>query len=333
MPESVNGWRWERHRVKVSPGLTKPSTLEKPGYSYPESEAPDFTRPHSVATWADCPGCTVCEPNDGLVLRRGSWRPTKAHEYIFLLAKTADYFCDAEAVREAHAEPWRGKGEHERVNYNTGGIIGRGRVGEYTDGIRLYNPAGRNLRDVWQIATQPLNSAFSYGKCRIASPDCPVHDYHADLERVLEYDAQQGVSQPVRNPGNGNHRVVWREGDFVSIPLDHRASPFRDSFAIPRSRRMNKTVDELERDVIFYGISAYHTEYIGLVRHCASRFFHSLESNTLVDDVEGALEPNLSVQTLFRIVGIVTFQEPPDSCTCYYMGRLKNSQDHFASFP
>jgi DNA modification methylase len=83
-------------------------------------------------------------------------RPTKSHEYIFLLTKKARYYYDADAVREAHKEPWRGHGEHERINYNTGGITGRGRVGDYEDGVRQYNPAGRNRRTVWEIATQPF---------------------------------------------------------------------------------------------------------------------------------------------------------------------------------
>ena len=86
-------------------------------------------------------------------------RPTKSHEYVFLLTKRPRYFYDADAVREAHKEPNRGNGERERVNYNTGGIIGRGRVGEYEEGVRLYNPAGRNRRTVWEIATQPMPDA------------------------------------------------------------------------------------------------------------------------------------------------------------------------------
>jgi len=86
-------------------------------------------------------------------------RPIRSHEYIFLLTKNSKYFYDNDAVREPHKEPNRGKGEHERINNNTGGIIGRGRVGEYVDGVRLYNPAGRNLRDVWTIPTQPTPEA------------------------------------------------------------------------------------------------------------------------------------------------------------------------------
>lgn len=86
-------------------------------------------------------------------------RPTKSHEYVFLLSKRPRYFYDADAIREAHKEPNRGNGERDRVNYNTGGIIGRGRVGEYEEGVRLYNPAGRNRRTVWEIATQPMPDA------------------------------------------------------------------------------------------------------------------------------------------------------------------------------
>ena len=86
-------------------------------------------------------------------------RPTKSHEYVFLLTKRPRYFYDAEAVREAHTEPWRGNGEADRQNWNTGGIIGRSRVSEYTNGTRQYNPAGRNKRTVWSIPTQPYSAA------------------------------------------------------------------------------------------------------------------------------------------------------------------------------
>ena len=86
-------------------------------------------------------------------------RPTKAHEYLFLLTKSAKYYYDADAIREPHKEPWRGKGETDRVNWNTGGIIGRGHQGEYSNGKREYNPSGRNKRTVWTIPTQPYPEA------------------------------------------------------------------------------------------------------------------------------------------------------------------------------
>jgi len=75
-------------------------------------------------------------------------RPTKAHEYVFLLSKSARYFYDADAVREPSL----------RAGDTPGGDNGRG-VGEF--GVMPHAPfngpvpANRNLRSVWNIATQP----------------------------------------------------------------------------------------------------------------------------------------------------------------------------------
>jgi len=79
-------------------------------------------------------------------------RPTRSHETVYLLAKRPRYFYDADAVREAHKEPWRitsdleSHGPKERVGASN--LMGR-------ESHREYNPLGRNLRDVWAIATQP----------------------------------------------------------------------------------------------------------------------------------------------------------------------------------
>lgn len=106
MPESVRGWRWEKCRVKVGGGWTKET---HPGYSDVDagkSRSAAYglnggTVPGpGAAQYAPCPGCRKCEPNGGLVLRRGSWRRTRAHEYVFMLVKTGDYFADGEAVAE-----------------------------------------------------------------------------------------------------------------------------------------------------------------------------------------------------------------------------------------
>ncbi len=87
-------------------------------------------------------------------------RPTKSHEYIFLLTKKAQYYYDAEAVREKHQDKnhpngFSGKdGIGERKN-NQGWSGGKVSL----DKNREYNPAGRNKRTVWTIATQPYSEA------------------------------------------------------------------------------------------------------------------------------------------------------------------------------
>lgn len=80
-------------------------------------------------------------------------RPTKSHEMLFLLAKQASYYYDAETIREPHAEPWRGHGEGERNNWSVNGQRGSHET------AREYNPAGRNKRSVWTVATHPFPEA------------------------------------------------------------------------------------------------------------------------------------------------------------------------------
>lgn len=99
MPESQQGWRWEPCRMKVKSSIhsTQAESLaEGKGY-HPHGSDIRIT---DSAEWEPCPGCKKCEKTDGLVLRRGSWRPTRSHEFLFLFAKTESYFASGEAVRE-----------------------------------------------------------------------------------------------------------------------------------------------------------------------------------------------------------------------------------------
>ena len=88
-------------------------------------------------------------------------RPTKSHEYVFLLTKSARYFWDADAVREPHADDW-----HDRASTWRNGEAkqqSRGEsyhpYGEAKPFANPPNPLGRNLRSVWSIATQPYPEA------------------------------------------------------------------------------------------------------------------------------------------------------------------------------
>lgn len=78
-------------------------------------------------------------------------RPTKAHEYIFLLSKQAHYYYNVEAIREPTTRGLAGS------SFTTGktGINGRGRVSDKAreDGTE------RNKRSVWTVASQPYADA------------------------------------------------------------------------------------------------------------------------------------------------------------------------------
>ena len=79
-------------------------------------------------------------------------RPTKSHEYIFLLTKRARYFYDADAVRE----PFESNDVTYPVINTVQGVyrVSNGKNRGGGDATR-----GRNRRTVWEIATQPMPEA------------------------------------------------------------------------------------------------------------------------------------------------------------------------------
>jgi len=83
-------------------------------------------------------------------------RCTKAHEYLFLLSKSARYFYDAEAVKEKIAESTAS----DRRGNDNGCRTERGYPGQASNGgTRLGAGDSRNRRSVWTVATQPYSGA------------------------------------------------------------------------------------------------------------------------------------------------------------------------------
>jgi len=96
-------------------------------------------------------------------------RPTKAHEYMFLLTKSANYFYDQDATREPITQStiergqygWNGKsGDAPEVGARSGSNFHRLKDGGITMAdVGMANPAGRNRRTVWTIATESYSGA------------------------------------------------------------------------------------------------------------------------------------------------------------------------------
>jgi DNA modification methylase len=80
-------------------------------------------------------------------------RATKAHEYIFLMTKAARYFFDQEAVRE---KAQYGRREHTGEMRSVAQDGRRHTTGSTKGGDPS---AGRNIRSVWTIPTQPFPEA------------------------------------------------------------------------------------------------------------------------------------------------------------------------------
>jgi len=82
-------------------------------------------------------------------------RPTRAHEYVFLLTKDASYYYDADAVREPFADPRPKDDRRLRMREVGGRADGHTRP----HGIDPRPNGGRNRRSVWTLPTQPFPEA------------------------------------------------------------------------------------------------------------------------------------------------------------------------------
>lgn len=80
-------------------------------------------------------------------------RPTKSYEHIFMLTKSAKYYTDMDAVREETVT--FDNSIRDRDNTKLNNTPGR----THMDGLKMNNYTSRNLRDVWNIATQPCRFA------------------------------------------------------------------------------------------------------------------------------------------------------------------------------
>ena len=99
-------------------------------------------------------------------------RPTKSHEYIFLLTKSKDYYYDQDAIRDGYTEEmnqWKGpklKADGiSKDNKNIKGNMSERGVTRTTEGLNLksaeekQHPLGRNKRDVWTVNTKAYPQA------------------------------------------------------------------------------------------------------------------------------------------------------------------------------
>jgi DNA modification methylase len=87
-------------------------------------------------------------------------RCTKAHEYVFLLSKSARYWYDAEAIKEPAVTDDRPRTTWaERKASEPSRRGDPGASGHVTTTGTMASREGRNRRSVWTIATQPYKGA------------------------------------------------------------------------------------------------------------------------------------------------------------------------------
>lgn len=88
-------------------------------------------------------------------------RCTKSHEHVFMIAKSARYYYDAETIKEpavcTDARKWTDNGSDKQRGH---GRRHAGFNGRYAEKIAADGPPSmRNRRDVWTVATSPFQGA------------------------------------------------------------------------------------------------------------------------------------------------------------------------------
>lgn len=130
-------------------------------------------------------------------------RPTKAHEYIFLLSKSATYYYDAEAIAETALQPNGVAKETGQIKAKilgqNGGTLGSNQ-GAYT----------RNKRTVWTVATSPFSGAhFATFPPKLVEPMILAGSAPGDL-----------VLDPFSGSGTVGRVAIKHRRRFVGLELN-----------------------------------------------------------------------------------------------------------------
>lgn len=146
-------------------------------------------------------------------------RPTKAHEYVFLLSKAERYYYDADAIAEPATFP-DGPNSPESIKSpygqgftrtaRSGNVtrkVGeeRGRPGSHLGGSVPWEGSTRNARSVWTIATQPYPEAHFATFPEELARRCIVAG-SAPGDTVLDPFSGSGTVAAVA-VGNGRHAI------------------------------------------------------------------------------------------------------------------------------
>lgn len=83
-------------------------------------------------------------------------RCTKAHEYLFFLSKSPNYYFDADSIRQPHKRLWNVSNGGNIVdrNHKKNGKIETKNM--HPKGYPMLNPKGANKRSVWTISIKPF---------------------------------------------------------------------------------------------------------------------------------------------------------------------------------
>lgn len=179
-------------------------------------------------------------------------RPTKSHEYLFLLSKSQKYFYDNEAIKEELKRP-------EEIHRKTPAVFGgankypAAKLQSRLHSGNLYTQelSGRNKHTVWTIATQPFPQAhFAIFPEKLIEPcilagtsekGCCV-ECRSPWDRVVDVTYKNDTTKNGR-PAKGNHK--------------HNEDMVMKFASGERTRRISKTIGW--KPTCKCGNKTYHT--------------------------------------------------------------------------
>jgi len=215
MPESLNGTRFEAEPcgcIKTKQEAKLAFEMQRTGADRHRAGLYDRDETLSLREAnPDCPDCggtgRVGEPK----LTRGSWRHTRAHEFVFMLVKQMGYWSDAEAVKErgAPAKPARNFGINSHRD-DSGKLYSSNGQGRNPRSVRTPAPSsysGDHFAVYPPSLIRPLIVASCPARC------CPVcgagwapvihseHGIRDDTGRTHGLSVQRMGKQPIPEKG------------------------------------------------------------------------------------------------------------------------------------
>lgn len=154
-------------------------------------------------------------------------RPTKSHEYLFLLTKRKTYYYDADAIREKVGEPTRRATTFRNDRYIQNETFDK--HDKFSGKIKAIDGkpslAGRNRRTVWSISTQSFSGAhYATFPEKLVEPCikagssehgiCPAPSCGSPWERTIDYQANYEKREPAHALNNCPTKVDstgWKE--------------------------------------------------------------------------------------------------------------------------
>jgi len=279
-------------------------------------------------------------------------RPTKAHEYVFLLSKSARYFYDMDAVKEKAIHEGRlvKASGSEAKNAKSDSVNDRRIHGGFTQHDTLVTT--RNKRTVWEIATQPFSGWQETVRLvpagpgerggdtkRIGSRDCPVHGDRLGPRTKVLRDEHEAGGRP--RTGHIASRLAPSQFD-ARAPIDQHpgrlsASENSDlpgrqdsSVATRHSSQTRKTAPSPGTNppcTLFAQTAECIGGMSGKPGFASPTRNGNPESNTAV---AGSPSPNATEEIVDDTRGKTALET---SCICEYYRETTEKSSHFATMP